>query len=70
VATEAAWLDGKKEKNHERSSLLLTGTGLLMEGLDVCLDVKVLVNYASVTMDANSALRIVSVVDGSVSRIA
>jgi hypothetical protein len=33
VATEAAWLDGKKEKNHERSSLLLTGTGLLMEGV-------------------------------------
>ena len=30
----------------------------------VYLDVKVVVNYASVTMDANTALRIVGVVDG------
>jgi hypothetical protein len=34
VATEEAWLDGKKAKDHGRSSLLLTGTGLLMEGVE------------------------------------
>jgi hypothetical protein len=33
VATEAAWLNGKKERRtHVKSKTLLTGTGLLMEG--------------------------------------
>jgi hypothetical protein len=32
-------------------------------GVDACLDVEVLVKYASVTMDANTALRIVGIVD-------
>jgi hypothetical protein len=37
VATEAAWLGGENvsnEKNVEKSKKLLTGIGLLMEGLD------------------------------------
>jgi hypothetical protein len=33
VATEAAWLNGKMEKIMERAKKLLTGIGLLMEGL-------------------------------------
>jgi hypothetical protein len=33
VATEAAWLDGEKGKNHGKSKKLLTGIGLLMEGV-------------------------------------
>jgi hypothetical protein len=34
VATEAAWLNGKKDrKNHGQSKTLLTRIGLLMEGL-------------------------------------
>jgi hypothetical protein len=34
VATEAAWLNGKEERRtHVESKTLLTGTGLLMEGL-------------------------------------
>jgi hypothetical protein len=33
VATEAAWLNGEKEKNHGKRKKLLTGIGLLMEGL-------------------------------------
>jgi hypothetical protein len=33
VATEAAWLNGEKERRtHVKSKTLLTGTGLLMEG--------------------------------------
>jgi hypothetical protein len=38
VATEAAWLGGENvsnEKNVEKSKKLLTGIGLLMEGLRV-----------------------------------
>jgi hypothetical protein len=37
VATEAAWLSGKSlrtKKNVEKSKKLLTGVGLLMEGVD------------------------------------
>jgi hypothetical protein len=36
VATEAAWLSGKSlrtKKNVEKSKKLLTGVGLLMEGV-------------------------------------
>jgi hypothetical protein len=33
VATEAAWLNGKMKKIMERAKKLLTGIGLLMEGL-------------------------------------
>jgi hypothetical protein len=37
VATEAAWLKGKKrEELMEKSKTLLTGTGLLMEGVGPC----------------------------------
>jgi hypothetical protein len=35
VATEAAWLNRKKEKIKERGKILLTRIGLLMEGLGV-----------------------------------
>ena len=35
MATEAAWLNGEKERNtHVKSKTLLTGIGLLMEGLE------------------------------------
>jgi len=30
VATEAAWLNGEKKKNHGKRKKLLTGIGLLM----------------------------------------
>ena len=35
MATEAAWLNGEKERNtHVKSKTLLTGIGLLMEGVE------------------------------------
>ena len=35
MATEAVWLNGKKERRtHGKSETLLTGAGLLMEGVD------------------------------------
>jgi hypothetical protein len=34
VATEAAWLNGKLEKDYGKSKRLLTGIGLLMEGVE------------------------------------
>jgi hypothetical protein len=33
VATEAAWLNGKMQEIVERTEKLLTGTGVLMEGV-------------------------------------
>jgi hypothetical protein len=33
VANRAAWLNGKRIKNHRESKKLLTGIGLLMEGV-------------------------------------
>ena len=36
MATEAAWLNGENERNtHVKSKTLLTGIGLLMEGVVV-----------------------------------
>jgi hypothetical protein len=35
VATEAAWLNGKMKNYLERVKKLLTGIGLLMEGLEL-----------------------------------